>query len=205
MKHCPACNFTFPDFHRVCDFDGTELVQDSERQSLMTVPKRFPHSRPGLKKPMLLTSLAVLGLFLSAVFIGYLESPAPSIPTIAKNQAEQNSPRVTPVASTTSQSDDVKQKTEPSKRTASRNVRVAASSTARLRRKSATDSRSRNEVVAGTRDSKRTSSEKSPRIVAALKTTWKVLKKPSTSKNVSEMSLPNYLHLTRASGKRSIR
>ncbi|MFY9622672.1 MAG: hypothetical protein WAM70_00370 [Pyrinomonadaceae bacterium] len=127
---------------------------------------------------MLLTSLVVLGLFLSAVFIGYLESPAPSIPAIVRNQAEQNSPRVTPVASTTSQSDEVKKKTEPSKRTGSRNVRVAASSTARLRRKSATDSRPHNEVVARTPDSKRTSSEKPPRIVAVLKTTWKVLKKP---------------------------
>ena len=86
MKYCPACNFTFSDSNRVCDFDGTELVQEAERQSLMTLPKRLPHSRPGLKKPMLLTSLAVLGLFLSAVFIGYLESPAPSIPAIVKDQ-----------------------------------------------------------------------------------------------------------------------
>jgi hypothetical protein len=178
MKHCPACNFTFPDFHRVCDFDGTELIQDPERQSLMRVPKRFPHPRRSLKKPMLLTSLAVLGLFLSAVFIGYLESPPPSIPAIVRNQESENSPRVTPVARTTSQSDDVKRKPESSKRTGRRSVRVAVSSTARPRQRSVADSRSRNDVIAGTRDSKRTSGEKSPKVVAILKTTWKVLKKP---------------------------
>jgi hypothetical protein len=178
MKHCPACNFTFPDFHRVCDFDGTELVQDPERQALMRVPKRFPHPRRSLKKPMLLTSLAVLGLFLSAVFIGYLESPTPYIPAIVKNQEVQNSPRLTHVARPTSQSDHVKKKTEPSKRTGSRSVRVAVSSTARLRQRSIADSRSRNDVIERTRDSKLTSAEKSPKIVAILKTTWKVLKKP---------------------------
>jgi type IV secretory pathway VirB10-like protein len=38
MKHCPACNFSFPDFHIVCDFDGTELVPDPERPSLVKSP-----------------------------------------------------------------------------------------------------------------------------------------------------------------------
>ena len=182
MKHCPECNFTFPDFHRVCDFDGTELVLDPERKALMKVEPRLSHSRTGLIKPMLLTSLAVLGVFLSAVFVGYLESPAPSIPAIVRNEETENAPRsVTTVERPTSQSDvkkDVK-KTLTSKRTGSRSVKVAASSTARLHRKSAPDSRSRNEVIAYTQDSKRTSSEKSPpKVVAILKTTWRFLKKP---------------------------
>jgi hypothetical protein len=177
MKHCPTCNFSFPDLHRVCDFDGTELVLDPERQSLIKVPKRFPRPRPGLKKPMLLTSLAVSGVFLSAVLIGYLESPSPSIPAIVKDQGAQNSPRsLTPVARTTKQlaGDKV---TAAASRPRSRN-KSALSSTARLSQKSAADTRSRNKVIARTQDSKRTSNEKSPKVVAILKTTWKVLKKP---------------------------
>ena len=154
MKHCPACNFTFPDFHRVCDFDGTELVLDPERKALMKVEPRLFHPRSGLIKPMLLTSLAVLGVFLSAVFIGYLESPAPSIPAIVRNDETENAPRsLTFVASPTSQSDNVK-KTATSKRSGSRSVRVVASSTARLHRQSAAD-RSRNDVIAYTQDSRR--------------------------------------------------
>ncbi|MGZ5434967.1 MAG: hypothetical protein ACXWID_02350 [Pyrinomonadaceae bacterium] len=179
MKHCPTCNFSFPDVHRVCDFDGTELVLDPERQSLVKVKPRFSYPRPGLRKPMLLTSLAVLGLFLSAVFIGYLESPAPSIPAVVKDQDIQHSPRgLTPIARTSGELAEDKLTGAPS-RTASRSRnRSVVSSTARLRRKSAADSRSRNEVIARTQDSKRTSNEKSPKIVAVLKTTWKVLKKP---------------------------
>ena len=121
MKHCPECNFSFPDFHRVCDFDGTELVQSPERQSLMTVPKHVPHPRLGLKKPMLLTSLAVLGVFLSAVFIGYLESPAPTIPALVKDQEVQNSARgLSPSDKTTEQVAKVKKTAGPSKRSVSR-------------------------------------------------------------------------------------
>lgn len=178
MKHCPSCNFSFPDFHRVCDFDGTELVLDPERQSLMRVNPRRSYPRPGLIKPMLLTSLAVLGVFLSAVFIGYLESPAPSIPAIVKHQETQPSPPgLTPIASTSGQLAEDKLTVAPS-RTVHRSRKTSAvSSTARVRRKSGADT-SRNEVIARTPDTKRTSNEKSPKIVAVLKTTWRVLKKP---------------------------
>ena len=176
MKHCPACNFSFSDSHRVCDFDGTELVLDPERLALMKVKPRLSHARPGLKKPMLLTSLAVLGLFLSAVFIGYVESPAPSIPAIVREQEALNSPRnLTPVARTTA---DVKKTTEPLKRAVGRSRNNLAVSTARLRQKDVVEIRPRNDVIVRTRDSKRTSNEKSPKIAAILKTTWRVLKKP---------------------------
>lgn len=179
MKHCPTCNFSFPDFHRVCDFDGTELVLDPERLSLVKVKPRFSYPRPGLKKPMLLTSLAVLGLFLSAVFIGYVESPAPSIPAIVKHQETQHSsPGLTPIARTSGQLAEDKVTAAPSRTVRRSRNTSAVSSTARLRRKSAADSGSRNEVIARTQDSKRTSNEKSPKIVAVLKTTWKILKKP---------------------------
>lgn len=179
MKHCPMCNFTFPDFHRVCDFDGTELVLDPKRQSLMKVDSRHSYPRHGLKKPMLLTSLAVLGLFMSAVFVGYLESPAPSIPAIVKTQEVQNFPRnLTPTARASRQVAVGKLTAAPSRTVSRSRNRSVVSSTARLRRKPAADSRSRTEVIARTKDSKRTSNEKSPKIVAVLKTTWKILKKP---------------------------
>ena len=178
MKHCPACNFSFPDSQGVCDFDGTELVQDPERQALMKVKPRLSPSRPGLKKPMLLTSLAVLGLFLSAVFIGYLESPAPSIPAIVKDQEAQNSPRnPTPVARTSGQPAERQKTNQPLKRTV-RSQNNLAASTARLRQKDFAERRLRNNDIARTRDSKRTSNEKSPKIAAILKGTWRVLKKP---------------------------
>ena len=178
MKHCPACNFSFPDFHRVCDFDGTELITDPERQSLMKVPKSFPAPRRSLKTPMLLTSLAVLGVFLSAVLIGYLESPGPSIPAIVKEEETQNSrPSLTPVANTTGQFADMTT-TEPARPAVVGSRNKSRFSTARLRQKDVADRRSRSEVIARTQDPKRTSNEKSPKIVAVLKTTWRVLKKP---------------------------
>ena len=179
MKHCPSCNFSFPDFHRVCDFDGTELVLDPEKQALMRVNPPHSDPRPGLKKPMLLASLAVLGLFLSAVFIGYLESPAPSIPVIVKHQETQPSPPgLTPIARTNGQSAEDKVAVAPSRSVRRSRTRTVVSSTPRFSRKSATDSRPRNEVIARTPDSKRSANEKSPKIVAVLKTTWRVLKKP---------------------------
>jgi hypothetical protein len=177
MKYCPACNFTFPDSHVLCDFDGAELVQDSQQQSLTKVPKRSPHPRFGLKKAMLVTSLAVMGLFVSAVIIGYLKSPIPSIPVIVKNQGRQDAPLQTPVSSTSSPSENV-EKTEPLKRTGNRSLRVASSSKPRLRQRPVADDRSRNDVIARTEVPKHSSSEKSPKVVAILKTTWKVLKKP---------------------------
>lgn len=179
MKYCPTCNFSFPDFHRVCDFDGSELVLDPERQSLVKANPRYSYPRHGLKKPMFLTSLAVLVLFLSAVFIGYLESPAPSIPAIVNTQEVQNSPRsLTPTARTSGQLAEDKLTAAPSCTLRRNRNKSVVSSTARLRRKLAVDNRSRNEVIARTQDSKRASNEKSPKILAVLKTTWKVLKKP---------------------------
>jgi len=178
MKHCPACNFSFTDSQRVCDFDGTELVRDPESQSLMRVKQPRTFQRPSLKKPMLLTSLAVLALFLSAVFIGYLESSAPSIPAVVKNQPAQNSPRnQTPVAETTGQVVEFQKTSRPSQRAVGRSRSRLAVSPARIRQRDE-DSRQRNDEIARAKEKKRTSSEKSPKIVAVLKTTWRVLKKP---------------------------
>ena len=171
MKYCPACNFSFPDSHRVCDFDSTELVLIPEQQPLMKVNPRVSHSRPSLKKPMLLTSVAVLGLFLSAVFIGYLESPAPSIPAIVKEQEVPNSRSDQQLA-------EVKKTSERSKRTVGRSRNNLAALIARQRQKDVMESPRRNDEIARRQDSKRASNGKSPKIVAVFKTTWRVLKKP---------------------------
>jgi len=82
MKYCPACNFSFPDFHHVCDFDGTELVSEPERQALIRVrPSRL---RSALKSPAFLSVALAIVLLSSAIIIGYLENrSAPEAPTEA--------------------------------------------------------------------------------------------------------------------------
>lgn len=72
MKYCPSCNFSFPDFHHVCDFDGTELVSEPEREpSNEARPSRL---RSALKSPAFLSVLLAIVLLSSAILIGYLES-----------------------------------------------------------------------------------------------------------------------------------
>ena len=72
MKYCPECNFSFPDFHHVCDFDGTELVSEPEREALSEArPSRLPSA---LKSPAFLSVLLAIVLLSSAILIGYLES-----------------------------------------------------------------------------------------------------------------------------------
>jgi len=85
MKYCPACNFSFPDFHHVCDFDGTELVAEPERQALMKArPSRF---RSALKSPAFLSVMLAIVLLSSAIMIGYLENKPPEV---AANQTPAN-------------------------------------------------------------------------------------------------------------------
>jgi hypothetical protein len=77
VKHCPACNFSFPDFHRVCDFDGTDLVPDPEPLSLAKSPRpsRF---RRTLQSPVfwggVLAFVAVSNAFLFALYDASSES-----------------------------------------------------------------------------------------------------------------------------------
>lgn len=79
MKHCPACNFSFPDFHRVCDFDGTDLIQDPEPLSLVIPqPSRF---RRTLRSPLFwggaLAFAAVSNAFLFSLYdAGSQSTPA---------------------------------------------------------------------------------------------------------------------------------
>jgi hypothetical protein len=79
MKRCPQCDFTFEDYRQVCDFDGTELTAAPEViVSAPTVPtpaavrplifRRFSGSR------LSLAALALAGVILSALLIGYYDS-----------------------------------------------------------------------------------------------------------------------------------
>src|SRR5882672_3007227 len=94
MKHCPRCDFTFADFYNVCEFDGTELVDDPERppSSVKASPSRF---RRVLKSPVFFTALLVVAVLASALMIGYYDSVNQSN-SIAGNQPAQNS-SVSPV------------------------------------------------------------------------------------------------------------
>jgi len=90
MKHCPACNFTFPNFHHVCDFDGTELVPDPERPSLIKPPST--RLRRTLKSPLFSLTLVTIGLFGIALVIGRYESDN-QYKTMVQVQPSWNLPR----------------------------------------------------------------------------------------------------------------
>src|ERR1041385_8164489 len=84
MKHCPACNFTFPDFHLVCDFDGTELAPDPQRLALIKLPVQRSFVPPLKISTRALTAMAIVGLFLGAAFISYQLPPSrPARPLLA--------------------------------------------------------------------------------------------------------------------------
>src|SRR5687767_2526423 len=196
MKQCPTCHFTFADFHHVCSFDGTDLVPYEKPQSLMRVAQPPAQPRLSLKPSMSLTSVAVLTVFLSAVLIGYLKSPTPSIPAVVIQEREAN-----PVSSST-QADTAEKVVAEGKPIArvtrvrgNQNRRVATSrapievTRVVVRSPSPTIARPR-EVQLTSRvypppapfvrrqEVPKASREKSPKVVAILKTTWKVLKKP---------------------------
>jgi hypothetical protein len=195
MKQCPTCHFTFADFHHVCTFDGTELVPYEKPQSLMKLPQPPAHAL-NLKPSMSLTGVAVLTVFLSAVLIGYLKSPSPSIPAVVLQQREADS-----VNSPTRASRTEKVAAEPkpivraTRVRGNQNPRVATSKTpvettrVVVRWPSPTTARPR-EVpqtsrvypppapIARRQEVPKASREKSPKVVAILKTTWKALKKP---------------------------
>lgn len=180
MKQCPTCHFTFADFQRVCTFDGAELVPYQKAQALITVSQPETRRR-GLRPLMSLTSLAVLVVFLSAVLIGYLKSPNPSIPAVAVQERDANS------VSTTRAERISEEVTSEPKQTA-RAIRVRNNPKRRVpASRVAPDinlgvdragNRSPNTTIARQPEVERTSREKSPKVVAILKTTWKVLKKP---------------------------
>jgi hypothetical protein len=177
MKHCPACNFTFPDFHLVCDFDGTELVPDPERLALIRVPATRSSVRRFIASPKMLTALAILGLFLAAAFVAYQQMTSRSARTllaanVATPAAETPSTlttreRSTPSHSISASAPATKQSMRP---------RRSSSVIVRNRHEKRNDKGPRNGEVARRRA--QPASEKQPKVLAMLKTTWRVLKKP---------------------------
>lgn len=196
MKQCPTCHFTFADFHSVCSFDGTELVPYEKPQSLMKVAQPPTHSRLSLRPSMSLTSVAVLTVFLSAVLIGYLKSPNPSIPAVVIQERDANSVSGSTRAGRTAEiGTESKRIARATRVRGNQNRRVATSKVPLevtrvvVRSPSPTIARPRevpqtsrvyppNAVITRPREGQQASRGKSPKVVAILKTTWKVLKKP---------------------------
>src|SRR5712675_1417448 len=96
MKRCPKCDFSFADFHHVCDFDGTDLVDDPETLpvspgvSALVAATQYRFLRL-VKSPVFLIALALAGLVSSALLIGYYDAAIqPS--SITESPAARNSP-----------------------------------------------------------------------------------------------------------------
>jgi len=96
MKRCPKCDFSFASFHHVCDFDGTDLVDDpvtlpvSPGVAALVAATQSPFLRL-IKAPVSLAVLALAGLVSSALLIGYFDA-ASQPNSIAESQAARESP-----------------------------------------------------------------------------------------------------------------
>ena len=180
MKYCPSCTFSFPDFHLVCDFDGTELVPDPERLSLIKTPPRRTLLRRLMTSPELLTALAILALFLSTAFFAYYQEIHQSTAT-ADVQVAPVLLNKTPHLSTRTnawlpQPDSSASSAPRAKNsTAAHHLSSNRPSVARLRREKRNEHPSAQTEVARGVDPP---SEKQPKLTAMLKTTWRVIKKP---------------------------
>jgi RNA 2',3'-cyclic 3'-phosphodiesterase len=218
MKQCPTCHFTFADFQRVCAFDGAELVPYGTSQSLIKVPQPQTRRPRSLKPSMSLTSLAVLVVFLSAVMIGYLKSPNPSIPAVVLQERNANSvsstaragriaeelgvetrvtaraisvrsnlkrrvpvsrvaPEVNRVVNRPPNATIARQPEVQQTSVVNRSPKAAIARRPEVQQTSAVN-RSPKAAIARQPEIQQTSRDKPPKVVAILKTTWKVLKKP---------------------------
>ncbi|HKP35336.1 MAG TPA: hypothetical protein VJT71_00655 [Pyrinomonadaceae bacterium] len=160
MKYCPACNFSFPDVHKVCDFDGTELVPDPKRPSAVNAASKPSRFRRILKSPMLFASVAILSLFVGAVLIGYYQNTG-DVPPVVQDPPSAGAALIKTATATRRR--DIRSNT----------VRRPYRSVARLRQSPTTINRPEPRIAERTK-----SDEKDPKLVAILKTTWNVLKKP---------------------------
>ncbi|HXT62602.1 MAG TPA: hypothetical protein VN696_06165 [Pyrinomonadaceae bacterium] len=180
MKYCPSCNFSFPDFHLVCDFDGTELVPDLERLSLIKTPPRRTLLRRFITSPELLTALAILTLFLSTAFFAYYQDTSRETRT-ADVQVPPVLLNKTPHVSTRSDAwlpqPDSSLSSVPRAKNSTAAHRLSSNrpSVARLRLEKRNEHPSPQMEVARGVDPP---SEKQPKLTAMLKTTWRVIKKP---------------------------
>jgi len=96
MKRCPKCDFSFANFREVCDFDGTDLVDEPETLpvspgvSALVAATQSPFLRL-VKSPVFLIVLVLAGLSSSALLIGYYDS-ASQPNSIAESRSSPDSP-----------------------------------------------------------------------------------------------------------------
>ncbi|HYX27899.1 MAG TPA: hypothetical protein VE863_04980 [Pyrinomonadaceae bacterium] len=178
MKYCPRCNFTFPDFHQVCDFDGSELLPDPERP-LANKSKRQSIWRSWIKSPVLLAAVGLFAVVSSAVLIAYLEvvnqttplaRTAPSPNMSDSSSANSSRSNEAAVAATTE-----KQISRPQKFTklSPRPTMVRLPNVSN--RPSLNNPKS--ELVRR-QNSEKNTREKEPLLASIVKSTWHVLKRP---------------------------
>ena len=103
MKHCPQCEFTFDDQEQVCDFDGTELSPVPERPPSFKKVSFAPASSGSFVRRLVtprsgLAVLALGGLLLSALLIGYFDSVNQS--NVDKSTSQTRDDRASMVPST---------------------------------------------------------------------------------------------------------
>jgi hypothetical protein len=124
VKHCPACNFSFPDFHIVCDFDGTDLICDPEPLSLVKSPppSRF---RRTLRSPLFWGGVLAFAAVSNAFLFALYDASSQSTPAV-KAEPSSGSPaligRVLPSAPAAESGPALNRKPSPAKRDRSRNV-----------------------------------------------------------------------------------
>jgi len=172
MKHCPACNFRFPDFHIVCDFDGTELVPDPQCLALIKPPAQRSFVPRFIKSPKVLTALAILGLFFSGAFIAYHQATSRSTRTLLAVTPRSPVVETAPVnlSSVSSAAPTARtMRSTPVKRSSSPRSSIAGNRHEKPNERSSL----KTEVAR-----RQTQPEKQPKVVAMLKTTWRVLKRP---------------------------
>src|SRR2546421_216348 len=208
MKRCPKCKFSFASFHHVCDFDGTDLVDDpatlpvSPGVSALVAATQSPFLRL-IKSPVVLAVLALAGLVSSALLIGYFDA-ASQPNSFAESQAARDFPS-NPIASL---APPVQTPVQPQAQVGTRapsfsrpEISKPAKDLSRTRERSVTTSRSRTRLRSAPslgnqqsrpeialqkeskesvpqRDSKKNANRKESKLTATLKTTWNILKKP---------------------------
>lgn len=79
MKHCSQCGFTFDDRQPICDFDGTELSIVPEMPPSFKTVSFAPAGSPSFVRRLVnsragVPALALAGVMLSALLIGYYDS-----------------------------------------------------------------------------------------------------------------------------------
>ena len=96
MKRCPKCDFSFANFYHVCDFDGTDLVDDPETLpvspgvSALVAATQSPFLRL-IKSPVFFAVLGLAGVLSSLLLIVYYDATVQPN-SIAESRASRDSP-----------------------------------------------------------------------------------------------------------------